>query len=194
VTIRTGDAADLELAYRMLRTTARRGGFDARSRRYYREELESFAAGDRLRLLVASYEGEPLAVNVSAVFGARAAYLHGASIDHHRELMPNHLLMWEGMRWAKDRGCTSFDLWGIPDEAGRLGSQQQDVPVAETTDGLWGVFRFKRGFGGEFAYYAAAHDFVYSKSIYGLMHRVMVAKAAPEQAGVRGESRVHDRV
>jgi len=190
VTIRTGDVPDLELVYRLLRATARRGGFSARSRRYYREEFETFAGADRLRLLVASYEGEPLAVNVSAVFGSHAAYIHGASADRHRELMPNHLLMWEAMRWAKDRGCRSFDLWGIPDEVGRLASQHQPLPAVETTNGLWGVFRFKRGFGGEIAYYTGAHDLVYTKSIYGLVHRAMIARSASEQSGTRGDQPV----
>jgi lipid II:glycine glycyltransferase (peptidoglycan interpeptide bridge formation enzyme) len=182
VTIRPGEPSDLDLAYQLLRHTARRGGFGARSRRYYEQELEAFAEYGSYCFLVASHEDEPLAINISAAFGRHAAYMHGASSDQHRALMPNYLLMWEAMRWAKARGCTSFDLWGIPDEAGRLASQDQPVPVTDRTDGLWGVYRFKRGFNGEVVYYAAAHDFAYSRPLYGLMHRVMVKKSAPERS------------
>jgi lipid II:glycine glycyltransferase (peptidoglycan interpeptide bridge formation enzyme) len=180
VAVRTGDASDLATAHRLLRITGRRGGFDARSRRYYEQELEAFAEYGSYRFLVATYEDEPLAINISAAFGPRAAYIHGASSDQHRELMPNYLLMWEAMRWAKERGCTSFDLWGIPDEVGKLAAAHEPLPVSDRTDGLWGVYRFKRGFNGDVAYYAAAHDFAYSRPLYALMHRVMVAKGAPE--------------
>jgi lipid II:glycine glycyltransferase (peptidoglycan interpeptide bridge formation enzyme) len=97
--------------------------------------------------------------------------------------MPNHLLMWEAMQWAKARGCDSFDLWGIPEEVGRLAAAGQTAPIAESTAGLWGVYRFKRGFADQIRYYAGAHDYVYSRAIYGVLHRVMVAKAAGEQSG-----------
>ena len=181
VVVRDGDASDLEMAHGLLRVTAKRGRFGARSRRYYERELATFAEHGNYRFLVATHEGEPLAVNISAAFGSRAAYIHGASSDEHRALMPNYLLMWEAMRWAKDRGCESFDLWGIPDEVGRLATQDSTTPVTESTDGLWGVYRFKRGFNGDIAYYVAAHDYPYSRRLYGLMHRVMVARTASEQ-------------
>jgi lipid II:glycine glycyltransferase (peptidoglycan interpeptide bridge formation enzyme) len=44
------------------------------------------------------------------------------------------------------------------------------------------VYRFKRGFNGDVVYYAGAHDFAYARPLYGLMHRVMLAKAAPERS------------
>ena len=27
--------------------------------------------------------------------------------------MPTYLLQWEAMRWAKAKGCTTYDLWGV---------------------------------------------------------------------------------
>ena len=48
------------------------------------------------------------------------------------------------MRWARERGCTTYDLFGIPD---------YDLEVLEAeygrhTGGMWNLYRFKRGFGG----------------------------------------------
>ena len=69
--------------------------------------------------------------------------------------MPNHLLQWEAMRWAKAQGCTTYDWWGAPD-------------VLEESDPMWGVYRFKEGFGGEFVPHIGAWDFPISRSLYWL--------------------------
>ena len=47
--------------------------------------------------------------------------------------MPNHLLQWEAIRWAKAQGCKAYDFWGAPDEF-------------VESDRMWGVWRFKEGF------------------------------------------------
>ena len=70
-------------------------------------------------------------------FGPTAWYFYGASTAQSRDLMPNHALQWAAMRWAKAAGCTRYDWWGAPD-------------VLDESDPMWGVYRFKQGFGGEF--------------------------------------------
>ena len=64
--------------------------------------------------------------------------MYGMSSNLHREKMPNHLLQWEAMRWAKAQGCAVYDLWGAPDELNE-------------SDSMWGVYKFKEGLGAEFA-------------------------------------------
>ncbi len=59
--------------------------------------------------------------------------------------MPVYLLQWEAIRWAKQQGCTVYDLWGIPDYPEEVLEEQ----FMNRSDGLWGVYRFKRGFGGK---------------------------------------------
>lgn len=76
--------------------------------------------------------------------------------------MPTYLLQWEAMRWAAARGCTEYDLWGIPDED----EETLEAGFAERSDGLWGVYRFKRGFGGTVIRSAGAWDRVYSPWLY----------------------------
>jgi peptidoglycan pentaglycine glycine transferase (the first glycine) len=76
--------------------------------------------------------------------GKRAWYLYGASNDEERNRMPAYLLQWEAMRWATQRGCTQYDLWGVPD----AGEEDLEAQFERRSDGLWGVYRFKRGFGG----------------------------------------------
>ena len=74
--------------------------------------------------------------------------------------MPNHLLQWKAIRWAQEQGCTVYDMWGAPD-------------VLDESDPLWGVYRFKRGFGGEFVRHIGAWDFPVSRTGYWLYSGVM---------------------
>jgi len=114
--------------------------------------------------LVAMYQEQPLAALMVLAHGKRAWYVYGASSDLERNRMPAYILQWEAIRWARNRGCQSYDLWGIPD-------QDQDTLEAnfmERNSGLWGVYRFKRGFGGEIKRAQQAMDKVYIPSLYKL--------------------------
>jgi hypothetical protein len=77
--------------------------------------------------------------------GERSWYFYGASDDASRNLMPTYLLQWEAMRWSKAHGATIYDLWGIP----YASAEELEEQFTQRSDGLWGVYRFKRGFGGE---------------------------------------------
>jgi lipid II:glycine glycyltransferase (peptidoglycan interpeptide bridge formation enzyme) len=76
--------------------------------------------------------------------------------------MPTYLLQWEAIRWAKLRGCEEYDLWGVPDE----NEEKLEAEFESRHDGLWGVYRFKRGFGGEVKRAAQALDRVYIPPLY----------------------------
>jgi len=108
------------------------------------------------------YEGKPLAALFVARNGNRAYYLYGASTDEERNRMPTYLLQWEAMKWAKAHGCGEYDLWGVPDED----EATLEANFESRHDGLWGVYRFKRGFGGELKRAAQALDRVYNPLVY----------------------------
>lgn len=78
--------------------------------------------------------------------------------------MPTYLLQWEALRWSAAQGCTSYDLWGVPDEDETVLEEQFE----QRSDGLWGVYRFKRGFGGRLRRAAHAWDRVYQPLLYRL--------------------------
>jgi peptidoglycan pentaglycine glycine transferase (the first glycine) len=164
VTVRAGTAADLPVFCRLAEETAARDAFAIHSADYYSAAYELFAPYDMVRLFLAEHEGEPLAGLMAFAHGERAWYIYGASSDRKRELMPNYLLQWEAMRWAKACGCRTYDLWGIPDED----EETLEADFTRRDDGLWGVYRFKRGFGGRVSRYVGAWDYVYSPSLYRL--------------------------
>ena len=71
--------------------------------------------------------------------------------------MPNHLIQWTAMKVCRDCGCTEYDLWGVPDEDESV----LEAQFQERTDGLWPVYRFKRGFGGSVLRTPGSWDYVY---------------------------------
>ena len=135
---------DLEAFYRLMSETGSRDGFGVHAAAYYQKAYELFHPRGEAELLVAEYEGEPLAALMVFARGSRAWYFYGASTGRHRNKMPTYLLQWEAMRWAKQRGCTQYDLWGVPDAP----LEVLEAEFTQHREGLWGVYRFKRGFGG----------------------------------------------
>ncbi len=165
VTVSEGGEDDVPAFYRLMEVTKDRDDFGIHAQEYYRHAWRTFAPQDRAKLLLAHYGDEVLAGLMVFALGLRAWYLYGASSDKHRNLMPNHLLQWQAMLWAKERGCTSYDLWGIPEEAG---AGEEDMEEVLDRGGLWGVYRFKRGFGGRVVRYSPSYDYVSSPLLYCL--------------------------
>jgi peptidoglycan pentaglycine glycine transferase (the first glycine) len=164
VTVREGTANDLSTFYALMQTTGVRDGFGVHSLDYYGAALDLFVPQNRVRLLLAQVEGETVAGIMVFALGDTAWYFYGASGDAHRDKMPNYALQWEAMRWARAMGCTRYDLWGIPDED----EAALEAHYLERSDGLWGVYRFKRGFGGRVVRYTGAYDRVYNPVLYKL--------------------------
>ena len=109
--------------------------------------------------------------------GKRAWYFYGASGNAHRERMPTYLLQWEAIRWARSQQCTSYDLWGVPD----ADEQSLEDQFMQRSSGLWGVYRFKRGFGGELMRALGPYDRVYRPAFYAL-YRLWYKRKSNEQS------------
>ena len=174
VTVRAWD--DIAGFHEMLLATGERDFFGVHSLEYYRRVYGLFHEAGMCEMLVAEYEGRPLAALMVFARGKRAWYFYGASTDESRNLMPTYLLQWEAMRWAKARGCEEYDLWGVPD-----GDEETlETQFIARSDGLWGVYRFKRGFGGKVRRAAGAQDRVYNLPLYRL-YLWRVSRGAGEQ-------------
>jgi lipid II:glycine glycyltransferase (peptidoglycan interpeptide bridge formation enzyme) len=167
VTVRAWD--DLDGFHQMMQVTGGRDGFGVHSLEYYRRAYALFHPTGMAELLVAEYEGQPLAALMAFARGRRAWYVYGASNDQERNRMPTYLLQWEAIRWAKSHGCTGYDLWGVPDED----EAKLEAEFESRHDGLWGVYRFKRGFGGKLKRAAQALDRVYNLLLYKLYLRFL---------------------
>jgi peptidoglycan pentaglycine glycine transferase (the first glycine) len=174
VSVRVGTEDDLPGFYELLRITSAREAFGIHTERYYAAVWKAFASRGCAALFIAEYEGQPLAALMAFAWGCRAIYMYGASSNEERQRMPNHLLQWEAMRWAKALGCETYDLWGIPD----VGESQIGTDMAQAEEngvlsqGMGGLYRFKRGFGGQEVRYVGAYDYVYNAPLYRLLTTV----------------------
>lgn len=160
VTVRAWD--DVASFHEMMLVTGGREGFGVHSKAYYQRAYELFHPKGKCELLLAEYEGKPLASLMVFANGRRAWYVYGASNNEERNRMPTYLVQWEAIRWAKARGCEEYDLWGVPDED----EATLEAQFERRSDGLWGVYRFKRGFGGQLKRAAQALDRVYNPVLY----------------------------
>ncbi len=160
VRVRPGGAADIDLLYRMYAHTALRDDFLIRNKDYYTTVWQTFFEARLAEPLIAEVEGEPVGAVVIFRFGGRAWYMHGMSLDEHREKMFTYRLQWEAMTAAKAAGCVAYDMWGAPD-------------TFDARDPMWGVYRFKEGFGGAVVRTLGAWDYPVRPLAYRLYSQVL---------------------
>ncbi|GCE19117.1 lipid II:glycine glycyltransferase FemX [Dictyobacter kobayashii] len=161
ITIRRGNGqADIDAFYRLYETTSERDKFFINDKSLYADILSVLGEHDRAALFLAEYEGQPVSGIILLLAGPWAYYMYGASSNEHREKMPNHLLQWTGIQWAKEHGCSYYNFRGIPE-------------ILEEGQEMWGVYLFKRGFGGQPMLFLPTHDLVYRPLTYQL-YRVML--------------------
>ena len=160
VSIRPGTVADLPTLYDLYRITGSRDNFLIRPPEYYEQAWRDFITAGLALPLIAEVDGKPVAHVILFHFGRKCWYMYGASSDDQRDKMPNYLLQWEAIRWAKAQGYALYDLWGAPN-------------VFAETDSLWGVYNFKRGFRGMVTRHVGAWDFAPYPPLYQAYTQIM---------------------
>ena len=154
---------DIGLLYNLLKQTGKRNKIHIYDKNYYAKLINYFTDNDeslKLKLYVAEYKNKPLAAMLVVYFGHTATYLHGASGDEHRELMPNHLIQWTAINQAKEAGMEVYDFLGISDK-----------------NPHWkGVTRFKKGFGGRTITFLGTWDYVLDKKWYKIFRLLKIFK------------------
>ena len=156
-----GQRADVVKFTALMQVTGNRNQFGVHEPAYYERAYDLFVP-NHAALILAEHEGDSLAGIMVFAVGEWAWYFYGASADAKRNLMATYGVQWQAIQWAKARGCMYYDLWGIPDaDETRLEAQFQ-----QRSDGLWGVYGFKRGWGGTVTRSAGAGDKVYHPLVY----------------------------
>ena len=138
VQVRQASFEEIDVFYDLYKTTSQRDGIAIHHKDYYKDLLERGQkdSTSKVDLYIASYEDEPLAAIITLFAGKEAVYLYGASSNNHRNLMPAYLLQWKAMEAAKAAGCQVYDMYGIP-------------PTDDENHPMYGLYRFKTGFGGQ---------------------------------------------
>ncbi len=128
-------------------------GYTPFDQAHYERLLYSLTHGKNVTMFVAEHKKKILSIILVTFYGEVATYLHGASSDESRELMPNHLAQWEAILEAQRRGCKLYDFWGV-------------APEGVENHSWAGITRFKKGFGGRTVHFVGAYDAVFDAKWY----------------------------
>lgn len=165
------DAAAVATFHGLMRDTAGRNAFGIHAADYYADFLGGF--GEDAVLLFALIDGVAAAAAIAARFGDEAIYMYGASSTRHRAHGAGFLLQYEAMRWARERGCTRYDLWGIPLQDPTSTKGEGGDRLAGTRGDDWrGLYEFKVRFGGDIVGYPPPLERRYQPLLATLAKRV----------------------
>ena len=151
VTVKIAEKSDLKDFHGIMLETGVRDGFVTRSLEYF-EKMYDAMAPEHLRLYMAYLDDKPIAGTIAILYGDKCWYLYGASSNKHRNVMPNYLLQWEMIKWALESNCNVYDFRGVS------GDLDESSP-------LYGLYRFKKGFNGDFTEFVGEMDLVFKPCI-----------------------------
>lgn len=150
----------IEKFYSIYKETCSRQNFIIHPISYYQNIFSILLQKGMGSVFIAYMNDLPVAGVIVFVFGDRVWYMYGASSQKARSAMPNNLIHWEIIKWAKEKGLKEYDLWGIPTKP------KEGHP-------LWGVYRFKKGFNAELKNFIGAYDLAYNKILYFLFDKII---------------------
>lgn len=163
VTIRRVEATEAHCRtfYDLLAATAE-GSFRIRNYDYYKSFWQRYADAGLGQLFFADYDGQVVAGAFAISFGAKSTYKDGASIRERTAYGASHLLQWDVMCWAKEKGSLLHDLCGAPPSA----------RIKDETHPHYGIGRFKTSFNKDVTDYVGAWDLPIRRLRYLLWRRV----------------------
>ncbi len=143
---------------KLLKETAKRDKFFLHSEEYYQKMLSALGQNGTIQLFLAKYRDRVIAANLVCFFNQTSVYLHGSSDYDYRKLMAPHLLQWQTILKAKEKGLKYYDFWGINEKK-------------------WpGVTRFKKGFNGQEINHLGVFDLIYRPIwyiVYNLARKIL---------------------
>ena len=140
----------------LLKLTTKRQQFYAHTETYQQKMWQHMRGAGIARLLKATWQGKTLVAWILFHYRDRLFYPYGASSRDHKDLMASNLIMWEAIRFGKQLGCKTFDLWGaLP-------------PEADPKDPWFGFHTFKAGYGGVHTRFVGTFDLVIDPNFYQL--------------------------
>lgn len=148
----------------LLEDTTRRQKFYAHDTKYHRLMWETLRPEGIAHLLTANYRDNgkdyTLAAWIVFLFNNILYYPYGTSSTMFRNVMASNLMMWEAIKFGKNHGATSFDMWGS------LG------PEPDFHDPWYGFHRFKLGYGPTLVEFIGSYDLVINPVLYKIYNGV----------------------
>ncbi|MEP7360656.1 MAG: peptidoglycan bridge formation glycyltransferase FemA/FemB family protein [Chloroflexota bacterium] len=176
----SSDLAETQTLHAMLAASSSRKSFGFHSMAYYRVLLESY--GDAARLFIAERNGAAIGAALVLAWNSQGVYLAAGSNADGLEHRAAHALQWQAITWAKERGATTWDHFGIADARGRVelaasaGADRTTAAMERLEadarhDPLDGVYRFKKSWGGRVVRFMPAYERVFIRPVHWLWQR-----------------------
>ena len=107
-------------------------------------------------MFLVKYKGQVISAAIFVFWQNMCFYHHSGSLSEHNKIPASYLLQWEAIKEAKNRGCRTYNFWGIAPEV----ETEED---AHKSKHPWaGLSLFKMGFGGYRKNYIKAQDIIIS--------------------------------
>lgn len=153
LTFKADEQNGIKHFYDVLTKTGERNDFLTRSPGYFEHLYDTLKKEDRVLLLTGYLADEPIVSSLTFILNDKAWAVYGGQTNSHRNLYSYHAMNWERIKWAHDRGAKWFDFYGVP------GHVNEDHP-------LYGLYHFKKSFGGDFVTYVGEWDMPLSRPLY----------------------------
>jgi peptidoglycan pentaglycine glycine transferase (the first glycine) len=150
----------IEAFYNIYKETCKRDTFLIHPMNYYTKLRDLLIEKGMANVFTAKFRGIPIASIFTFRFGDRIWYMYGASANAYRNVMPNHALHWHLIKWAKEKGYKTYDMWGVPS------NPKEGHP-------LHGVWRFKKGFNGAPKTWVGVYDLPFDKLTYTIFEKAL---------------------
>jgi|SRR3989344_5333378 len=148
------DNEAFEIYQKLYFQTSKRQNYHGHNNYYHKKIWETLKKSGMARLLIASYNKQPLTAWMLLNFKDTLYYPYGGSSKHHPEVMANNLVAWEAIKLGKKLKLKYFDMWGAL------------KPNADPKDPWYGFHRFKKGYGGRLVEYIGTYDLVFDWPLY----------------------------
>lgn len=137
-----------EKMYALLADTAKAQGFAIRDYEYYKDFWQGYEKAEQGQMFFAYVDTEVVSGAYAIIYGKKSTYKDGASVRKKTVYGASHLLQWEVIKWAKERGALVHDLCGAP----------PSDRIHDKTHPHHGLGQFKTSFNKEVTDYVGTWD------------------------------------
>ncbi len=156
VKIRELNREELPRFKKITESTSRRRDFSDKPLKYYEQMYDLFHERGEIQFLLAEADGHDLSAAMFMTYGSEVIYLFSGSAEEYmREYNAQYLIQWHMIKFAAEHGYEKYNFYGI-----------HGLPDRNDPD--YGIYDFKKGFGGRVVELIGAHELPISPVFYYL--------------------------
>lgn len=154
VTVRELKKSELPIFKQITENTSERRHFSDKSLDYYETMYDLFASKGEIKFIIAEVDKTPIAAAMFMTYGDEVIYLFSGSEEKYmHEYNAQYGIQWHMIEYAAKNGFKRYNFYGI-----------QGLP--DPSKPGYGIYKFKKGFGGKVIELLGAYDLPLSSLYY----------------------------